>query len=189
MVRLDKIYTRSGDGGITSLANGERVPKHSLRVECYGSVDESNSYIGLARVNIKKGHIFQDLGIVQNDLFDLGADLASPFRKDKKKSLRITQKQVDRLENTIDKYNQSLRPLTSFVLPGGRISAANLHVARTIVRRAERSTVLLSKEEKINPLVIKYLNQLSDLLFVCARYQNDKGKLDLLWDPGIGINK
>ena len=91
MVRLDKIYTRSGDGGITSLANGERVPKHSLRVECYGSVDESNSYIGLARVNIKKGHIFQDLGIVQNDLFDLGADLASPFRKDKKKSLAVTR--------------------------------------------------------------------------------------------------
>ena len=188
MVRLDKIYTRSGDGGITSLANGERVPKHSLRVECYGSVDESNSYIGLARVNIKKGLISQDLGIVQNDLFDLGADLASPYKKDKKKSLRITQNQIDRLENTIDKYNKSLKPLTSFVLPGGRTAAANLHVARTIVRRAERSTVLLSKEEQINPLVIKYLNRLSDLLFVCARYQNDKGKLDLLWDPGIGIN-
>ena len=189
MVRLDKIYTRTGDGGITSLANGERVPKHSLRVECYGSVDEANSYIGLARVNIQKGRIFKDLGIIQNDLFDLGADLASPIEKEKKKSLRISQNQVDRLENTIDTYNKNLKPLTSFVLPGGRISAANLHVARTIVRRAERSTVLLSKEEKVNPLAIKYLNRLSDLLFVCARYQNNKGKLDLLWDPGIGINK
>ena len=183
MITLDKIYTRGGDTGETSLAGGERVPKYNLRVETYGTVDEANSFIGLARLHTI-GEPDIQLGFVQNDLFDLGADLARPHKIGENKGLRIIQVQISRLEDEIDSYNNSLKPLKSFVLPGGSEASAHLHAARTIVRRAERLATKLAGQDTINSLVVVYLNRLSDHLFVLARYLNDNGKEDILWEPG-----
>lgn len=184
MVKLTKIYTRGGDAGETSLGDGTRRPKHALRVEAYGTVDEANAVIGLARLHTD-GVADEILGRVQNDLFDLGADLCRP--EDGRKGeggLRIVAGQVGRLEGEIDRLNADLAPLESFVLPGGTPAAAYLHQARTVVRRAERLAVALAREEIINDEAIKYLNRLSDLLFVMARHSNNKGAADVLWTPG-----
>ena len=187
MVKLNKIYTRTGDKGSTLLGNGKRVDKNSLRVDAYGSVDEANASIGLSilRTNTK---IKKILRLVQNDLFDLGADLCIPDKKNIKK-LKITNDRVDFLEKEIDGFNKELASLNSFILPGGSESSTYLHIARTITRRAERKVVALSKKEKINPVAIIYLNRLSDLLFVLARYTNSKGKKDILWKPGKNLKK
>jgi cob(I)alamin adenosyltransferase len=189
MVRLTRIYTRGGDWGETSLSDGSRVKKNALRVEAYGTVDEANAAIGLARLHSTETHAFaaQDgmLARIQNDLFDLGADLSTPEDgKRGEKALRVTPPQVERLEHEIDVMNAVLQPLDSFVLPGGTPFAARLHLARTVVRRAERLAVALAEQERINPEAIKYLNRLSDHLFVMARFANDKGLSDVLWRPG-----
>ena len=184
MVKLTKIYTRGGDEGYTSLGNGERVPKYSHRPVAYGAVDEANAAIGLARVE-SSNDVDELLSRVQNDLFDIGADLCTPHEEDPKHPpLRIVQAQVDRLENEIDDMNSKLEPLSAFILPGGTKLAALLHNARTITRRAEREIVLLSSKENINPLAVKYINRLSDHLFVLSRHVNGNGKLDVLWIPG-----
>lgn len=185
MVRLTKIYTRGGDQGQTSLTGGRRCSKADLRVEAYGTVDEANATIGLARLHTK-GKKDVMLARIQQDLFDLGADLSTPY-DDKKSSdaLRIVSAQVTRLEQEIDGMNASLTPLSSFVLPGGTPASAILHLARTVTRRAERLVVALAKKEKINPIALAYLNRLSDHLFVMARYVNDKGRKDVLWKPGV----
>jgi cob(I)alamin adenosyltransferase len=188
MVRLDKIYTRGGDKGETSLSDGTRVPKYDLRIETFGTVDEVNSLIGLARVDLETD-VDPVLSRIQNDLFDLGADLAHPIQPKKPEGkLRIVQGQVDRLETEIDNINASLDPLESFILPGGKLNSAYLHVARTVTRRAERLTIKLiasdNYDTKINPLTAVYLNRLSDLLFVLSRKINDNGKTDVLWVPG-----
>ena len=184
MVKLTKIYTRGGDEGYTSLGNGERVPKYSHRPVAYGAVDEANAAIGLARVESSNG-MDELLSRVQNDLFDIGADLCTPYEEDPKHPpLRIVQAQVDRLENEIDDMNSKLESLSSFILPGGTKLAALLHNARTIARRAEREIVLLGANENINPLAVKYINRLSDHLFVLSRHVNGNGKLDVLWIPG-----
>ena len=187
MVKLNKIYTKTGDKGSTQLGNGKRVEKNSLRVDAYGSVDEANAAIGLSilRTNTKIKKILQ---IIQNDLFDLGADLCIPDKKNIKK-LKITNDRVDFLEKEIDGFNKELASLNSFILPGGSESSTYLHIARTITRRAERKVVALSKKEKINSVTIIYLNRLSDLLFVLARYTNSKGKKDILWKPGKNLKK
>ena len=187
MVKLNKIYTRTGDKGSTQLGDGERVDKNSLRVDAYGSVDEANATIGLSilRTNIKIKKILQ---IIQNDLFDLGADLCVPDKKNIHK-LKITNDRVDYIEEKIDIFNKELAPINSFILPGGSESSTYLHIARTVTRRAERKVVALSKKEKINPVTIIYLNRLSDLLFVLARYTNNKGKKDILWKPGKNLKK
>ena len=187
MVKLNKIYTRTGDKGSTLLGNGKRVDKNSLRVDAYGSVDEANASIGLSilRTNTK---IKKILRLVQNDLFDLGADLCIPDKKNIKK-LKITNDRVDFLEKEIDGFNKELASLNSFILPGGSESSTYLHIARTITRRAERKVVALSKKEKINSVTIIYLNRLSVLLFVLARYTNSKGKKDILWKPGKNLKK
>ena len=186
MVRLDKIVTKAGDGGKTRLATGEPVSKASARVEAYGAVDEANSAIGVARLHTTADALLDPiLERVQNDLFDLGADLATPDSPDLKfEPLRIQASQTDRLEAEVDQLNAKLTPLTSFILPGGAPAAAHLHLARAIARRAERCAVLLSEETAINPEAVEYLNRLSDLLFVAARYANDEGRADLLWTPG-----
>lgn len=188
MVVLNRIYTRTGDNGSTALAAGGRRPKHDLRIEAYGTVDETNACIGLVRLHTSGHEIDPMLGRIQNDLFDLGADLAT-VETDKPlpyEPLRITQAQVDRLEQEIDRLNGELSVLRSFVLPGGTPAAAALHLARTICRRAERHVVELTEkpEEKVSPEAVKYLNRLSDFLFVASRYVNDKGALDVLWVPG-----
>ena len=188
MVMLDKIYTRGGDAGKTSLVGGKRVPKHNLRVETYGTVDEANSFIGIVRLYTKTKPDLQ-LGQIQNDLFDLGADLATPYAKGKDQGLRITHEQVQRLENEIDDYNGTLKTLNSFVLPGGSEASAYLHTARSIVRRAERLATNLNEQEPINPSVVIYLNRLSDHLFVLARHLNANGNADLLWEPGANQGK
>ena len=188
MVMLDKIYTRGGDAGKTSLVGGKRVPKHNLRVETYGTVDEANSFIGIVRLYTKTKPDLQ-LGQIQNDLFDLGADLATPYAKGKDQGLRITHEQVQRLENEIDDYNGTLKTLNSFVLPGGSEASAYLHTARSIVRRAERLATNLNEQEPINPSVVIYLNRLSDHLFVPARHLNANGNADLLWEPGANQGK
>ena len=187
MVKLNKIYTRTGDKGSTQLGDGERVDKNSLRVDAYGSVDESNATIGLSilRTNTKIKKILQ---IIQNDLFDLGADLCMPDKKSIQK-LKITKDRVDYIEKNIDSFNKELAPLNSFILPGGSESSTYLHIARTVTRRAERKVCALSKKEKINPIAVIYLNRLSDLLFVLARYTNNKGKKDILWKPGKNLKK
>ena len=187
MVKLNKIYTKIGDKGSTQLGDGKMVNKDSLRVDAYGSVDEANATIGLSilRTNIK---IKKILKIVQNDLFDLGADLCIPDKKDTQK-LKITKDRVDYIEEKIDNFNKELSSLNSFILPGGSESSTYLHIARTVTRRAERKIVALSKKEKINPIAIIYLNRLSDLLFVLARYTNNKGKKDILWKPGKNLKK
>ena len=189
MVRLTRIYTRGGDAGETSLGDGSRVPKQALRVEAYGTVDEANAAIGLARLCVESGadpDTDAMLGRIQNDLFDLGADLCTP--EDGRRAagaLRIVAAQVERLEREIDGMNAALRPLDSFILPGGTPTAAQLHVARTVVRRAERLVCALAAEERVNPEAVKYLNRLSDHLFVLGRRVNDNGARDVLWQPGL----
>ena len=190
MVRLTKIYTRGGDKGETSLGDGARVAKHDTRVAAYGAVDEANAAIGLARLHTS-GEADAALARIQNDLFDLGADLCRPEGDEKGQGasdaegpLRIIRAQIDRLEAEIDGMNAELAPLESFVLPGGTEASATLHLARTIVRRAERSITELARTEAVNPSAIAYINRLSDHLFVLARHLNDKGGRDVLWRPG-----
>ncbi|OAN78426.1 ATP:cob(I)alamin adenosyltransferase [Sulfitobacter sp. EhC04] len=187
MVVLNKIYTRTGDAGTTALGNGDRVTKHSARVESYGTCDELNCFVGVARLEAK-GQTDKALGRIQNDLFDLGADLCRPDMASDDKAeyppLRMTPAQVDRLEQEIDVMNAELKPLRSFVLPGGSALAAQLHVCRTVARRAERLTVLLAEQEEVNGAAVKYLNRLSDWFFVAARMANNGGKDDVLWVPG-----
>ncbi len=189
MVTLNRIYTRTGDGGRTRLSTGEEVDKYNPRVEAYGAVDETNACIGLARLHTKDDAVLDPiLERVQNDLFDLGADLAAPERGAPLpwEALRILQGQVDRLEQELDSLNDQLDDLTSFVLPAGSPASAALHLARTVCRRAERATVYLAQieGETVSEPVIRYLNRLSDLLFVASRWSNDKGKADVLWKPG-----
>lgn len=190
MVQLTKIYTRGGDSGDTSLGSGDRVPKHDLRVAAYGTVDEANGVIGLARLHTQDNPDADAmLRRIQNDLFDLGADLCTPEGDARAASksegaLRIVAKQVERLEQEIDAINKHLAPLTSFILPGGTPAAAHLHVARTIVRRAERLMTELATKETVNAHALKYANRLSDHLFVLARQLNDGGRADILWEPG-----
>jgi cob(I)alamin adenosyltransferase len=184
MVKLTKIYTRGGDTGQTSLVSGARVSKSSPRVVAYGSVDETNATLGLARLHVTGG-IDEALVRIQNDLFDLGADLATPGEDfEDSQNLRIVDAQVERLEREIDALNEQLKPLTSFILPGGTPAAAALHMARVVARRAERDMVELAAEEPVNPAAIRYMNRLSDYLFVLARHMNDNGARDVLWTPG-----
>jgi len=188
MVRLTRIYTRGGDKGETSLGDGSRVPKQALRVEAYGTVDEANAAVGLARLHADTDTDAM-LARIQNDLFDLGADLCTPEESGRGKAakggaLRIAAAQVARLEGEIDRMNAGLRPLDSFILPGGTPTAAYLHLARTVTRRAERLVCALAAEETVNPEAIKYLNRLSDHLFVLGRRVNDNGARDVLWQPG-----
>jgi cob(I)alamin adenosyltransferase len=190
LVVLNKIYTRTGDKGTTALATGSRRAKHDLRVAAYGTVDETNACIGLARLHtsLEDAEVDGMLGRIQNDMFDLGADLATPETGEPLpyEPLRITQAQVDRLEREIDALNGELSPLRSFVLPGGTPAAAALHLARTVCRRAERLVVELSDkpDEKVSEAAVRYLNRLSDFLFVASRYVNRKGDGDVLWVPG-----
>lgn len=189
MVTLNRIYTRTGDKGATRLATGEPVAKTDARVEAYGSVDETNACVGLARLHAEAdGWLDAALGRIQNELFDLGADLATPDRgKDLGwEPLRILAGQVERLENEIDEMNADMAPLDSFVLPGGSALAAHLHLARTVSRRAERDAVRLAgtEGEAINAEALKYLNRLSDWFFVASRRANDNGRADVLWKPG-----
>jgi cob(I)alamin adenosyltransferase len=184
MVRLTRIYTRGGDAGETSLGDGVRVAKHDLRVEAFGTVDEANAAIGLARLSAPP-EADAMLARIQNDLFDLGADLCTP--EDGRRTagaLRVQASQVERLEYEIDALNAELRPLDSFVLPGGTPCAAHLHLARTITRRAERLVAALAARETVNGEALKYLNRLSDHLFVLSRHVNGKGAGDVLWTPG-----
>jgi len=185
MVKLTRIYTRGGDKGMTSLGGGKRVSKADPRVAAYGSVDEAGAVIGLARLHTK-GKADAMLARIQQDLFDVGADLARPGNGSAagQSELRIVQTQIDRLEREIDALNAKLASLSSFVLSGGTKAAAHLHLARTVTRRAEREAVALAEREAVNPLAIKYLNRLSDHLFVLARHLNGDGKKDVLWVPG-----
>ena len=208
MVVLNKIYTRSGDAGTTALGTGERRKKHDLRIAAYGTIDETNAAIGLARLHagtggasaperlppIGENHLDAMLARIQNDLFDLGADLCTPEKRATERGrkrparerLRILDSQVKRLEDEIDLLNDELAPLNSFVLPGGTPAAAYLHLARTVCRRAERLVVELAgkRGETVSPAALKYVNRLSDFLFVAARYANGKGERDVLWVPG-----
>jgi cob(I)alamin adenosyltransferase len=214
MVQLTRIYTRGGDKGKTSLGSGQRVPKHSARVAAYGTVDEANAVIGMTQIELGKAaqalredvnahlrdsgtqrqaqadlvaveFVAEVLARVQNDLFDVGADLCTPeVENPEHPPLRIVASQVERLEKEIDQINAELNPLQSFVLPGGKPAAALLHLARTVVRRAEREITALGEAEKINIEALRYVNRLSDLLFVMARYVNDRGDNDVLWKPG-----
>jgi cob(I)alamin adenosyltransferase len=189
MVKLNRIYTRTGDDGTTGLAAGPRRRKDDLRVEAYGTVDETNACVGLARLHTAGApDIDAMLRRIQNDLFDLGADLATPDTGEalSYEPLRIVAAQVERLEREIDEFNGELAPLKSFVLPGGSAAAAALHLARTVCRRAERIVVALDRTEgeAVSPAAVQYLNRLSDFLFVAARFVNDKGAGDVLWVPG-----
>ena len=190
MVELNRIYTRGGDAGQTSLGSGDRVAKHDLRVAAYGTVDETNATLGLARLHTGEDRETDEmLARIQNDLFDLGADLCTPdgdarAARKQEGALRIVPEQVDRLEQEIDTLNESMAPLTSFILPGGTAAAAHLHMARTIARRAERLMTELATHEDINPNALKYINRLSDHLFVLGRHLNDGGRADVLWKPG-----
>ncbi len=184
MVKLNKIYTRTGDDGTTGLADGSRVSKDCFRVRAYGEVDEANSAIGLARAYMDNIELDRSLARIQNDLFDLGADLSTPKMEDDDKALRIVKSQIDRLEQELDKLNADLSPLKSFVLPAGSKTAAYLHMARAITRRAEREIVTMAKTEEINPLALEYINRLSDYLFVMARWCNAQGDGDVKWVPG-----
>jgi cob(I)alamin adenosyltransferase len=188
MVKLNKIYTRTGDDGTTGLVDGSRSPKHAARIEVIGAVDEANSALGLAICAIDD---VADLRRVQNDLFDLGADLATPRGaldgegfEPGEMVLRIVSGQVEWIEQAIDRANETMEPLASFVLPGGSEAAARLHVARASVRRAERAMTALAELEPVNPAALHYINRLSDLLFVLARAANDDGKADITWTPG-----
>jgi cob(I)alamin adenosyltransferase len=189
MVVLNKIYTKTGDDGTTALGTGERRLKFDLRVESYGTVDETNAAIGVARLHTEnQSDLHAMLLRIQNDLFDLGADLATPDTGEKLEyePLRVIETQVERIESDIDTLNSDLDPLRSFILPGGSAAAAALHVARTVARRAERLIVHLGETpgEHVNPSCIRYMNRVSDFLFVAARYANDGGKADILWVPG-----
>ena len=181
MVKLNKIYTRTGDDGTTGLVDGSRRAKSDLRIEAFGTVDEANGVIGVARLTTQ-GEADAMLARIQNDLFDLGADLATPGEIEG--ALRILPKQVDRLEAEIDAMNADLQPLTSFILPGGSAAAAQLHLARTVVRRAERIAVAANATDPLSQPALAYLNRLSDHLFVLARVLNDQGRADVLWVPG-----
>ena len=183
MVQLTRIYTRGGDAGMTSLGSGDRVKKHDPRVAAYGTIDEANAVIGIARLHVS-AEIDAMLNRIQNDLFDLGADLCRPDDKAGTEALRIIDSQVERLEHEIDAMNARLAPLQSFVLPGGSPAAAHLHLARTITRRAEREITALAEHQPVNAAAIRYVNRLSDHLFVAARAANDWGARDVLWQPG-----
>ncbi len=190
MVKLSRIYTKTGDGGTTALGDGRRVPKDHTRIEAFGTVDELNSVLGLAIAGGLDAEGARILQTIQNDLFDLGADLCIPERPARgrkgpsRPALRITETHVLPLEQTIDRFNAPLGTLRSFVLPGGSPASAWLHLARTVCRRAERRAVALARKETINPHAVIYLNRLSDLLFVMARRANDGGRQDVLWVPG-----
>ncbi len=195
MVRLTKIYTRTGDKGQTSLGDGTRVSKENHRVEAYGTIDEANSILGLVRTTTKQAELIlldNILAIIQNELFDLGAELSIPINEKNEKLLentKISEKQIDRLENEIDRLNSSLSDLESFILPGGTIVSSYLHLARTVIRKAERLMVKMNnfEEDCISDTALKYINRLSDLLFVAARYANQTnigGTGDVLWKPG-----
>lgn len=186
MVKLNKIYTRTGDDGTTGLVDGSRCPKHAVRMEAIGAVDEANCAIGLAVIAVGSGEAGQALTRIQNDLFDLGADLATPGDDftPSPMALRIVPAQVEWLERAIDSVNDQLRPLTSFILPGGNESAARVHVARATVRRAERAMTALGAAEPVNPAALAYINRLSDYCFVLARALNNGGADDILWIPG-----
>ncbi len=189
MVKLNRIYTRTGDDGTTGLGDGARVPKHDLRVESYGTVDEANACIGMARLHCTAlPDVDAMLSRIQNDLFDLGADLCTPDSGEPLpyEPLRMLPAQVERLEREIDQLNADLAPLKSFVLPGGTAAAAYLHLARTVVRRAERLMTALASNpaERVGAPALQYVNRLSDFLFVASRWVNDKGARDVLWVPG-----
>ncbi len=188
MVVLNRIYTRTGDAGETALGNGARVAKYSLRVSSYGTVDEVNATVGLARLHAAGSDMDTQLAEIQNDLFDLGADLCRPdIGRDAEAAhppLRMVDAQVKRLESQIDSMNDALEPLRSFVLPGGSALAAQLHLCRTVARRAERLVMELASLEEINPAAVQYLNRLSDWFFVASRIANDSGRADVLWVPG-----
>lgn len=185
MVYLSRIYTKTGDTGETGLGDGTRVPKDHPRVAAYGTVDELNALLGLLRINSEGvgREVLDLLACVQNDLFDLGADLCVP-EKESQRVLRVRPEQAERLERAIDRLNERLQPLNSFVLPGGSPAGAWCHLARTVCRRAERDVVTLARQEPVNPHVVVYLNRLSDLLFVLARVCNRDGQDDVLWAPG-----
>lgn len=187
MVVLNKIYTKTGDAGETALGNGARVAKHAMRVNAYGTVDEVNATVGMARLH-SEGEMDARLAMIQNDLFDLGADMCTPnMEKDAEREyppLRMVEDQVSRLEAEIDAMNADLAPLRSFILPGGSALAAHLHLCRTVARRAERLAVELATMESVNPQSVKYLNRLSDWFFVAGRIANNGGKDDVLWVPG-----
>ena len=182
MVRLNRIYTRTGDRGTAGLVDGSRVSKSSARMQAIGDVDEANAAVALAASLAKDAELNAMLLRIQNELFDLGADIATPGEIEG--ALRMISSQVERLEHEIDALNETLEPLTSFILPGGSQGVAALHLARAIVRRAERSAVALNESEPLNPQLLAYLNRLSDFLFVAARYLAAKGKGDVLWQPG-----
>lgn len=191
MVVLNKIYTKTGDAGTTALGTGERRPKHDLRIASYGTVDETNACLGLARLTLAadgEDIVAPMLARIQNDLFDLGADLCTPDNGEKLEyePLRVVEAQVERLEGDIDSLNAELEPLRSFVLPGGTMAAAHLHMGRTVSRRAERLMVELAADENepVSAAALKYINRLSDFLFVASRYVNNKGAGDELWVPG-----
>lgn len=188
MVVLSRIYTRTGDGGETALGDGSRLPKYAPRVAAYGTVDELNATLGLARLHAAGDALDPALARVQNDLFDLGADLCTPDIENdataKYPRLRVLASQITRLETEIDALNERLSPLRSFILPGGSPLAAHLHLCRTVCRRAERLTVELAAAETVNPFAVKYLNRLSDWFFVAGRIANDDGAADVLWVPG-----
>ncbi|MFN2099087.1 cob(I)yrinic acid a,c-diamide adenosyltransferase [Altererythrobacter sp. MF3-039] len=186
MVKLNKIYTRTGDDGTTGLVDGSRARKDSSRIEAIGAVDEANSALGLLAVALDKGEALSAINRIQNDLFDLGADIATPGDdfEPSEMVLRIVAAQVEWLEKEIDSINEYLEPLTSFILPGGSEQAARAHVARASARRAERSMVALAEHDPVNPQALAYINRLSDYLFVLARSQNDSGNADIKWTPG-----
>ena len=191
MVKLNKIYTRTGDDGSTGLVDGSRIAKHAARMDAIGAVDEANSALGLAAVSLQGGSHAADVERIQNDLFDLGADIATPLGEfggtdfePSEMVLRIVASQVDWLETAIDALNADLQPLTSFILPGGSEAAARTHIARASVRRAERALTAMAAEEPTNPQALAYINRLSDYLFVLARVLNDNGQRDVKWVPG-----
>jgi cob(I)alamin adenosyltransferase len=190
VVRLDRIYTRAGDAGETSLGDGERTRKSAPRVRAYGAVDELNAFLGVALAAGLDADAAALLARVQNDLFDVGADLSVPLETTRghgKSRLRIGGAHVQALEQACDRWNEQLEPLRSFVLPGGSAAAAALHVARTVCRRAEREAVALAESEEVNGEALAYLNRLSDLLFILARHANDRGRADVLWQPGATL--
>ncbi|MBA4249202.1 MAG: ATP:cob(I)alamin adenosyltransferase [Candidatus Puniceispirillum sp.] len=189
MVQLTSITTRGGDKGKTSLADGRRVSKHSLRIEAIGAVDELNSIIGVthallvqSKIDENKANVAVNLNMIQNDLFDVGADLCLPDQE--RSALRINNIQVERLDNLVIQYNSQLSSLTSFVLPGGTLEAAHMHVCRTTARKTERAIVALDQDETLNPDLLQYINRLSDVFFVMARTLNNLGENDVLWEPG-----
>ncbi len=182
MVKLNKIYTRTGDGGMAGLVDGSRVSKSSLRMAAIGEVDEANAAVGVAIAALGSGQTAERLTRIQNDLFDLGADVATPGEVDG--ALRIVAAQVERLEREIDEMNATLEPLTSFILPSGSLAVSTLHLARAVVRRAERAAVALQEGEPLNPQLLAYLNRLSDHLFVAARFVAASEGGDVLWEPG-----